>query len=127
MSDDDLKLIAKVIVRAHQSALTKPDVFKSFQILEFLGFIDIFCATFFLVGQNDSFSQLPKLNLVINYLLVMEDDAHLTDAYTKLIENDLFKHIWCKRKVNFESALMRLYGETEVLRIKVDEGNLSYN
>ena len=127
MSDDDLKLIAQVIVRAHQRALTKPDVFKSFRILEFFGFINIFCTTFFLVAQNDFFSQLPQLNLIINYLLLMEDDAHLTNAYANLIENDLFKHIWSKRKVNFAEALVQLYDIKQRLKIKVDEGNLNLN
>lgn len=125
MSDDDLKLIAKVIVRAHQRAVLKPDVFKSFRIQAFLGFIDIFCTTFFLVGQNDSFSQLPKLDLVINFLLLIEDDAHLTYAYKFLIEYDLFKHIWCKKKYNFENALKELYGYHQEVIIKVDEGNFN--
>ena len=64
------------------------------------------------------------MDLVINYLLLIEDDAHLRCSYTMLIENDLFKHNRCKKKEYFELALIDLYDLNQELRITVDEGDM---
>lgn len=114
-------------MRANQTALKKPNVLKNFRILHFIGFIDVFCTLTFLIHENEFFTHISKLDLVINYLLLIEDDLDIRFAYVILIENDLFKHIWCKKKLYFEQALGELYYYNKNVCRIIDQGDSKYS